>query len=228
MKRIIRVCLAIALIMLILSEKGETQERKAAGGLRFTVSFPAERSKTPLDGRLLLMISTDGSKEPRTQIDNSLKTQQIFGIDVEGFKPGASAVFDNRVFGYPVKSLELVPRGTYWVQALLHKYETFHRADGHTVKLPMDRGEGQHWNLAPGNIYSKPRQITIDAKKPESVSIVLDQEIPPIPPPRTPDTSNTSRFRARNSRNFGEGRSTSALVYYYLTDSRKIRTPIIR
>jgi hypothetical protein len=77
-----------------------------------------------------------------------------------------------------------VPAGTYWVQALLHKYETFHRADGHTVKLPMDRGEGQHWNLAPGNIYSKPRQITIDPGKEETISISLDQEIPPIPPPK--------------------------------------------
>ena len=40
--------------------------------------------------------------------------------------------------------------GEYYVQAVLHRYETFHRSDGHTVKLPMDRGEGQHWNLAPG------------------------------------------------------------------------------
>ena len=47
------------------------------------------------------------------------------------------------------------------MQAVLHRYETFHRADGHTVKLPMDRGEGQHWNLAPGNFYSRPQNITI-------------------------------------------------------------------
>ena len=52
--------------------------------------------------------------------------------------------------------------GKYWVQAVLHKYETFHRADGHTVKLPMDRGEGQQWNKAPGNLYSTPREVTID------------------------------------------------------------------
>ena len=53
-----------------------------------------------------------------------------------------------------------MPPGTYSVQALLHRYETFHRADGHTVKLPMDRGEGQQWNRAPGNLYSTPREIT--------------------------------------------------------------------
>ena len=27
----------------------------------------------------------------------------------------------------------------------------------------MDRGEGQHWNIAPGNLYSKPQKITIGA-----------------------------------------------------------------
>ncbi len=60
---------------------------------------------------------------------------------------------------------------------------TFHRADGHTVKLPMDRGEGQHWNLAPGNLYSTPRKISLAASS-GIVAIDLDQEIPPIPPPQ--------------------------------------------
>ena len=35
--------------------------------LRFGIQFPAERSKTPLDGRMLLLISADGSAEPRYQ-----------------------------------------------------------------------------------------------------------------------------------------------------------------
>jgi hypothetical protein len=66
---------------------------------------------------------------------------------------------------------------------VLHRYETFHRSDGHTVKLPRDRGEGQHWNLAPGNLYSTPRKITLGPSA-GPVSIVLDQEIPPTPPPK--------------------------------------------
>ncbi len=69
------------------------------------------------------------------------------------------------LFGYPVERLTDVPAGTYYVQALLHKYETFHLQTGHTVKLPMDRGEGQHWNTAPGNIYSTPVQVYFDPAK---------------------------------------------------------------
>ncbi len=176
--------LTAALALLVLPLKGELKEGKQTGKLRFAVSFSAERSKTPLDGRVLLMISTDNSKEPRLQIDDSPKTQQIFGVDVDGLRPGQSAFIDGGAFGYPVKSLNQIPAGTYWVQALLHKYETFRRSDGRTVKLPMDRGEGQHWNLAPGNVFSKPRQITFDPNKAETVSIVIDQEIPPITPPK--------------------------------------------
>lgn len=58
---------------------------------------------------------------------------------------------DGDVFGSPVGSLRDVPAGEYTVQAVLHLYETFHVAHGHTLKLPMDRGEGQHRNRAPGS-----------------------------------------------------------------------------
>jgi hypothetical protein len=47
----------------------------------------------------------------------------------------------------------------------------------------MDRGEGQHWNLAPGNLYSTPRKISLGASS-GIIPIDLDQEIPPIPPPK--------------------------------------------
>ncbi len=70
------------------------------------------------------------------------------------------------------------------MQALLHRYETFHRADGHTVKLPMDRGEGQRWNRAPGNLYSTPQKVWIDSQKDEVIKITLDKEIPLIPEPK--------------------------------------------
>jgi hypothetical protein len=184
--------------LLTMPSKGSLQARRASDGLRFAISFPAERSSLPLDGRVLLMISTDGSQEPRMQINDSPKTQQIFGIDVDGLKPTQQAFIDASVFGYPRKSLNEIPAGTYWVQALLHKYETFKRSDGHTVKLPMDRGEGQHWNLAPGNIYSKPRQVTIDPSKAETISITLDQEIPPIPPPK--DTRYIKHIKIQSER----------------------------
>jgi hypothetical protein len=147
---------------------------------RFSISFPKERSAAPLDGRLLLLLSTDPSAEPRMQINSSVKTQLVFGIDVEALAPGRAAVIDGSAFGFPIRNLSQLPPGDYYVQALLHRYETFHRSDGHTVKLPMDRGEGQYWNLAPGNLYSKPVKLPFSAST--SITLSLTEEIPPIPP----------------------------------------------
>jgi hypothetical protein len=158
--------------------------RAALAELRFVVTFPAERSQAPLDGRLLLLISTDGKAEPRFQISEGPDTQLVFGIDVDGLAPGTEAVVDASAFGYPLRSLAGLPPGEYYVQALLHRYETFHRSDGHVVKLPMDRGEGQRWNAAPGNLYSTPRRMAIDPTKAGTVRIALDNEIPPIAPPK--------------------------------------------
>jgi len=153
-------------------------EKRAA----FSVSFTQAQSEQPIDGRLLLLLSTDPSGEPRMQINDSPQTQMIFGMDVDAMRPSQPVAIDDSAFGYPVRYLHEVPPGEYTVQVVLHRYETFHRADGHTVKLPMDRGEGQHWNLAPGNLYSQPKKVTLGVATP--VGIVLDQQIPAIPPPR--------------------------------------------
>src|SRR5262249_30458890 len=120
----------------------EVKAAKAGSGVSFSVSFPETVCKEALDGRLLLLLSTNETKEPRFQISEEIGTQQVFGRDVAGLKPGQSARMDATAFGYPLRSLAQVPPGEYWVQALLHRYETFHRADGHVLKLPMDRGEG--------------------------------------------------------------------------------------
>ncbi len=172
----------IAISFLLL--RAQPIEKKQDCLLRFGISFTAERGKEPLDGRMLLMISNDSSREPRFQISDSTNTQLIFGIDVNGLKPGEEAYIDCSVFGYPLKSISEIPAGEYRVQALLHRYETFHRADGHTVKLPMDRGEGQHWNRAPGNLFSTPKKIRIDPRADEVIRITLDKKIPPIPEPK--------------------------------------------
>ncbi len=154
--------------------------------LKFAVSFPAESSAVPLDGRLLLMISDNDDREPRFQISDSPQTQQIFGLDVEGLKPGAAAIFDAGVFGYPRRSLSDIDPGEYWVQALLNIYQTYHLADGRILKLPPDRGEGQQWNRKPGNLYSRPVKVFIDPAKKQTIRISLDRIIPPIPdPPET-------------------------------------------
>ncbi len=151
--------------------------------LEFAVRFEAATQEQNLDGRVLLLISRDASDEPRMQVSAGVEAIQIAGVDVEGLAPGALAIIDATTFGYPIRSLADLPVGEYWVQAVLHRYETFRRSDGHVVKLPMDRGEGQHWNRAPGNLYSTPVQMPLDPAEESRIEIVLDQIIPPIEEP---------------------------------------------
>lgn len=168
----------------------------------FKISFSASLSDKPLDGRVLLVLSNDPSDEPRNQIDDSPRSQMIFGVTVDGWKPGEPITVDEKAWGYPVRSLKDVKPGTYTVQVVLNKYETFHRADGKVVKLHMDQGEGQHWNSSPGNLYSTPRQIVIPSDKKEGlstpISISLDKVIPPIPDPV--DTKYIRHIRIQSER----------------------------
>jgi len=151
---------------------------RSAPAQRFSVTVPAARSAAPLDGRLLVMISADTTGEPRTQVSDAATTAQVFGVDVDGWRSGTAQVVDASAYGYPIASLANLPAGRYRIQAMINRYQTFHRSDGHTVKLPPDRWEGQQYAQKPGNLYSRPVNLTIS--KTSVTPLVLDQEIPPV------------------------------------------------
>ena len=162
--------------------------RPPDGGLRssnddssyFSVTFPGD---TVFDGRLLILLSTGNEAEPRFQIQDGPATQLVFGMDVDGWKGTEAVLVTGVAYGYPIENLADVPAGEYYVQALLNRYDTYVRGDGHTVKMPADRGEGQQWNRKPGNRYSTPKKVRFDPGSPAPIAIELDQEIPPIPEP---------------------------------------------
>lgn len=179
----------LALALLLLFPVGATAQS-------FSVTFPSQLSAQPLDGRLLLVLSTDPSDEPRNQVDHTPRTQMVFGLTVDGWQPNHPAVLDTTAWGYPVRSLKEVPAGDYFVQAVLNKYETFHRSDGKTVKLHMDQGEGQHWNSSPGNLYSKPQKIAVKPGGPP-IALSLTEVVPPIPTPA--DTKYVRHIRIQSA-----------------------------
>ncbi len=148
------------------------------------VSFSEKVYSDKLDGRLLLMLSNNNDKEPRFQINAGLNGQLIFGMNVNGISSNEKMTFNKDVFGYPMESLNDIKSGEYYIQALLHRYETFKLSTGQTVKLPMDNGEGQRWNQSPGNIYSKPIKVTISENGIDNLDIVMDQIIPEIEEPK--------------------------------------------
>tara|TARA_Y100000590_G_scaffold468797_1_gene653175 strand:- start:9802 stop:11604 length:1803 start_codon:yes stop_codon:yes gene_type:complete len=148
--------------------------------IKFEIDYSNKFQENGFDGRILLMISNNNNAEPRFQINDNHNTQMIFGIDVDSWNANEKIIIDAEAFGYPIKSINDIEEGEYYVQALLHKYETFNLSTGYTVKLPKDQGEGQKWNISPKNLYSTPKKIKI--KKSQTINITLDNEIPPIEP----------------------------------------------
>ena len=153
------------------------------GRTEFLISVEETLHEEISDGRLLLFIADNNEREPRFQARAGYRSQQVFGIDVEGWQPGTRQLIGSGIFGYPVDCLSGLPAGKYYVQALFHKYETFNLSTGHTVKLPMDRGEGQNMNRAPGNLYSKVIEVNIDPSKTAKIELVLSEIIPPVVEP---------------------------------------------
>ena len=162
---------------------------------QISASFPADKGKK-FDGRLLFIFSTNDKAEPRFQVKDEVDTQQLYGQDVTDWSANQPVLLDGSAFGYPINALKQLPTGNYWVQAVLHKYETFVRKDGAVVKLPADRGEGQNWRTAPGNLFSKPQKISYDADKKTVVRLVLDRENPELPQPK--DTKYIKHIRIQS------------------------------
>jgi hypothetical protein len=176
--------LTIALFFFKASAIGlNPDEEQPTNNINIEIPYPEEHYSETLEGRLILLIAEHLDTEPRFQLRDDAKTCQGFGMDVEDWRPGQSLTFDRVAFGFPIQQFKDLPSGKYYVQVVFHKYETFNRADGRVVKLPMDRGEGQQWNRAPGNLYSTPQLITIKAGEFPDLTLKLDQKIPPIEAP---------------------------------------------
>jgi hypothetical protein len=179
-----RVAVVLAAMLAIGSSVCGAVDAPSLAATTFSVSFPASASGAPLDGRIILLLSHDLTREPRTHVEaeEPLDSPYLFGMNVEAMAPERAVVVDDKAFGWPAAHLSGVPSGDYFVQVVLNRYETFHLADGRTLKLPPDKGEGQHWELKPGNLFSKPVQVHIDAAHPHNSELMLDQVIAPIVP----------------------------------------------
>ncbi|MDQ8170378.1 MAG: hypothetical protein P3A29_06255 [Gemmatimonadota bacterium] len=184
--------LAFLLLLLITPLTAQAQ------GPRFSVTFPVARSSAPIDGRVLVYLSADTTKEPRFGASDAVTTAQVTGVDVDGWRPGAPVTVDGTAFGYPVESLRDLPPGRYRVQAMVNRYQTFRRADGHVVKLPPDRWEGQQPTRKPGNLYSPPVTVTIGATS--RVALELTEEIPPVADFTAQETEYVKYVRIRSER----------------------------
>jgi predicted alpha/beta superfamily hydrolase len=169
-------------------------DQESRTNLKFEISFPEEAYAENITGRVYVIISNDDSREPRLQI--STMGQPFWGEDVEGLAPGAAAVIDGATFGYPLESLADLPPGEYNVQGFVNIYTKFERSDGHTLWMPNDQWEGQHFNRSPGNLYSDVQKITIDPAKGGTIRLDCKNVIPPIEVPEDTEWVKRIKFKS--------------------------------
>lgn len=159
----------------------------------------------PATGRMFLLVSESERPEPRQMMSYTyayymdipaLPYPHVFAADVSDLAPGEKVTLDAESIGYPTRSLRDLPAGEYSVQVLLHLYTRFDRADGHSVWLPMDRGEGQQFHRAPGNLFSDGKRIRLDPAEGFSLELPLVAAIPPIP--EREDTEFVRRLRIKS------------------------------
>ena len=177
------------------SSKAPVLQSTATAEDELFIPYPSQHYDEPLDGRLVLLISTTADTDLRFKLNDGANTCQGFGMDIEGWTRGQEITFDQTSFGYPIQSMADLDDGEYFVQVLFHKYESFTRSDGHTVLLPMDRGEGQQWNRAPGNVYSDVQAVIIQDGRIKG-DIAFNHIIPEITPPE--DTKYVKHIKLKS------------------------------
>lgn len=91
-----RLTAALAALLVFLSAGAEA-------AFRFEVSYPASLEQGPLDGRVLLVVAKANEREPRFQVGRGLRSQPLFGVDVDGWKAGQPAVIDTATRGWPLE-----------------------------------------------------------------------------------------------------------------------------
>ncbi|HEY6059916.1 MAG TPA: hypothetical protein VIV10_04975, partial [Gemmatimonadales bacterium] len=157
--------------------------RAAAQDPRFEITIPAALRAAPLTGRVYVFVSTKADEEPRLGDHGESDCVPFYGVDVSALAAGTPVVIDGTTLGYPVASLNDIPAGDYYVQALVSVYTDFHRADGHTIWLHDDQWEGQQFNISPGNLVSEVQRVHLDPKAGYSVSLTLARALPQVEVP---------------------------------------------
>ena len=169
--------------------------------LRVAVTFPAERSAQPIDGRLLLLISAETEGEPRLQVNDSAKTAQVFGVDVEAWKPGEPRTVDATAFGYPIRSLAAPSQGHVPGPGAGQSLRDVHARRRRHREAAARQRRGPAVGAQTRQPLLAPRRLTVDPSSAKHViRLALDQEVPPVDDFAKQETKYVKYVRVRSER----------------------------
>ena len=132
-----------------------------SSSIRLEVTIAAGLVSSPQSGRLFVILSPKSQPEPRLTIGQTgLDASPVFGRDIQNFAPGVTGAIDEKCAAFPIDSLENLPTGDYFVQALFDS-----NIDLKSVN-------------APGNLYSTSRKMHLDPTQGATVRIELTEKVP--------------------------------------------------
>jgi hypothetical protein len=188
--------LVLIFFALCLSPRLDFIQATSSADSLFEISYPASLDPGPITGRVFVIISKNNLREPRFQAGSYSGSVPFFGLDVNQMKSGDAAVIDRSTLGFPLSSLNDIPAGDYYLQAVLNVYTQFHRKDGHVIWAHMDRWEGQRWNISPGNLVSEVQKVRLDPDAGFNVKLILSRKLPEIRV--SPDTEWVKRVKIQS------------------------------
>lgn len=160
-----------------------------------SISVEEGGARSPLTGRMFVILSREKGAEPRlaspfayytNDPDWPLEIAPLFARDVEGIAAGSVVTLSDADQGYPLANLRAIPAGDYTVQVVLNVYTRFDRADGRVIWAHKDQGEGQQFQIAPGNLVSDPVRVHLDPERGFSLRLRLGHVLERVSP--RPDT----------------------------------------
>ena len=154
---------------------------EARTALRFEVTCGKGLLVAPQNGRVLVVLSKSPYSEPRFGIGNvGNDSPPVLGKDADGFTTGSVSTLDAGSAIFPITSLERLPKGTYYVQAVFD----YNR----DLRLPN----------APDNLVSEPVKVTLDPTVGGTVKLTLARKLPADATP--PNTAEIEYVRLRSEK----------------------------
>jgi len=131
------------------------------------------------EGRLLVIFQRDNEEEPRFYERWPVADAPLlYGVDVDRWPVGEKRKVQDELLGFPLATVEEIPPGKWYVQALL---------DQNTIESDLN---------AQGNIYSAVQEVEIPEKGKVELALNLATVIPESKPEEPSDLVKYIKFRS--------------------------------
>ena len=129
--------------------------------LKFEVAIAKDLAVAPQTGRMIVILGQKEKPEPRFTLGRTgADAPFMLARDVNGLAPGIPATLGQNVITCPITNLADLPKGDYFVQALLDSNRDLRSPD------------------APGNLYSDVQEIHLDPAHGRAIKLELARQIP--------------------------------------------------